>query len=42
MPSTRSEDKTALNEAIKEAEGKAESKDGTITIPAQSAGFYHI
>ena len=22
--------------------GKAESKDGTITIPAQSAGFYHI
>ena len=35
-------DKTALNEAIKEAEGKAESKDGTITIPAQSAGFYHI
>ena len=22
--------------------GKAETKDGTITIPAQSAGFYHI
>ena len=31
-----------LKDALYTIGGKAESKDGTITIPAQSAGFYHI
>ena len=31
-----------LRDALYTIGGKAESKDGTITIPAQSAGFYHI
>ena len=30
-----------LKDALYTIGGKAESKDGTITIPAQSAGFYH-
>ena len=31
-----------LKDALYTIGGKAESKDGTITIPSQSAGFYHI
>ena len=31
-----------LKDALYTIGGKAESKDGTITIPAQSAGFFHI
>ena len=31
-----------LKDALYTIGGKAESKDGIITIPAQSAGFYHI
>ena len=31
-----------LKDALYTIGGKAESKDGTITIQAQSAGFYHI